>query len=224
MLNVHHLEGGTGVTGVLLRAFVHHHTIVVLRAVASCRDDVLLRAAACLSDMKSCKPACTMLDPASRRGRTGPLAVAVLRAHVSRTSVKIPAAACPRAIRRAVNGGEQRSARASDVVNEHHRRAREHATSFIAAEQRCARAIRRPVLTRPSTSRPRGSPRHSSSASNGVPAFETSSATTGVVPASTQCHPSPPSSDVPARPARSCNPRETVCFAERQTTSRPCSE
>ena len=126
----------------LLRAFVHHHTIVVLRAVASCRDDVLLRAAACLSDMKSCKPACTMLDPASRRGRTGPLAVAVLRAHVSRTSVKIPAAACPRAIRRAVNGGEQRSARASDVVNEHHRRAREHATSFIAAEQRRARAAR----------------------------------------------------------------------------------
>ena len=140
-LFVHHLEGGLGFPGLLLRTLVHHRSIVVLRALAASGDDVLLRTPACLSDMKSCEPACTMLGPASRHGRPGPRAVAVLRAHASRTSDKIPAPACPRAIRRAFNGGERRSSRAIDVVNDHQRRARGHAASFIAAEQRCARAI-----------------------------------------------------------------------------------
>ena len=141
VLDVHRLEGGLGFRGLLLRALVQHRGIVVLRAAAAPRDDVLLRAPACLSDMKSCEPACTMLGPASRRGRPGPLALAVVRALVSRTSVKIPAPAYPRAIRRAFNGGEQRSARARDVVNDDERLARGPAASNIAAEQRCARAI-----------------------------------------------------------------------------------
>ena len=206
----------------LVRALVHHRGIVVLSALAAPRDDVLLRAPACLSDMQSCEPACTILGPASRHGRPGPLAVAVLRAFVSRTSVKIPAPACPRAIRRAFNGGEQRSARARDVVHDHQPRARGHAASFIAAEQRRARASRAPLLPRPSAPRPRGSRRRSSSARNVVPALATSSMTTSAVPASSQRRPSPPSSDVPARPARPYSPGVATCFAERQPFPCPC--
>ena len=113
--------------------------------------------AGCLSDLKCSKPACTcLLVPASRRGRSSPRAVAMLQAHASRTPVKITSATFPRAPATAIIVGERRCARARQVIDDNERCARELATSFIADEQRSARAnpraraapVGRPALPR----------------------------------------------------------------------------
>ena len=93
--------------------------------------------------------------PTSRRGRCGAACIlSVLRAHASWTSGMIPGPLRPRALSTLINVGD-RSARARDVAGELRRRAREHATSFLAAEQRPARAIGLRVLPRPERPAPR---------------------------------------------------------------------
>ena len=66
----------------------------------------------------------------------------------------IPAPLRPRALAMLINVGD-RSARARDLGGELRRRAREHATSFLAAEQRRSRAIGLHVLPRPERLAPR---------------------------------------------------------------------
>ena len=91
----------------------------------------------------------------SRRGRCGAACiVSVPRAHASWTSGMIPAPLRPRALATLINVGD-RSARARDVAGVLRRRAREHATSFLAAEQRRSRAIGLHVLPRPERPAPR---------------------------------------------------------------------
>ena len=66
----------------------------------------------------------------------------------------IPGPLRPRALARVINVGD-RSARARDLGGELRRRARELGASFIAAEERPARAIGLGVLPRPERLAPR---------------------------------------------------------------------
>lgn len=111
-----------------------------------------------------------------------PRTPSVLRALVSRTSVKITAAVCPRALDRAFIVDEQRCSHPIDVVQAHVRHTRGLVVLFPVDEQRSARAsVQAPASPATSDVRTR-STGQSSSASSDVPALGGSSTTRAPCP------------------------------------------